>query len=52
MAGRISEALRGLQSVADVGDTTLAATLAMIHAHKQSELVDRDAIANLEVRVT
>ena len=48
-AGRVPEAMRALQSVADANDTCLAATLAMMHAHKQSSTVDRDAIANLEV---
>ena len=48
--GRTTEALRALQSISDVNDVTLAATLAMMHAHKQTELVDREAIANLEVQ--
>lgn len=50
--GRIPEALRNLQSCAQTNETTLAATLAMIHAHKQSKLVDRDALASLEVSVS
>ena len=49
-AGRVPEALRAFQTVSDSNDTCLAATLAMMHAHKQSQTVDRDAIANLEAR--
>ena len=50
LSGRKAEGMRAMQGLLDNTETSLAATLAMIHAHKHSDLVYRDAIAALEVR--
>ncbi|KND02289.1 uncharacterized protein SPPG_02764 [Spizellomyces punctatus DAOM BR117] len=50
--GRPTEALRALESVQDKRDFLLAAPIAMIHAHERCKLVDREAIQELEAKLT
>lgn len=47
--GRVAEAQRELGQMKDNRDVGLAVVLALIHAHKQSVSVDRDAVKELEV---
>jgi hypothetical protein len=51
MEGRTAKAMDELRSTMATPDSALASILALIHAHKQAELVDREAIANLEVLI-
>lgn len=44
------EGMRNLQKLVDSRDVGLAAILGLIHAHKQADVVDKDAIKELEVR--
>lgn len=50
-SGRAPEATRELQKLVDGKDVSLACSLALINAHKQAEMVDKDAVAELEVFV-
>ena len=48
-SGRVSEGMRELKRLGDNRDVALAVKLALIHAHKQAETVDKEAIKALEV---
>eukprot|EP00045_Choanoeca_perplexa_P015875 m.206398 g.206398 ORF g.206398 m.206398 type:complete len:1328 (+) comp17103_c0_seq1:37-4020(+) len=49
--GRASEGMRELKRLGDNRDVALAVKLALIHAHKQAETVDKEAIKTLEGEV-
>ena len=50
-AGRNSEALRDLQRLSTNGTVGLAASMAMLSAHKRAKTVDKDAVAALKSKV-
>ncbi|EGD75688.1 hypothetical protein PTSG_12640 [Salpingoeca rosetta] len=44
------EGIRNLQKLVDSRDVGIAAVLGLIHAHKQADIVDKDAVKDLEGR--
>eukprot|EP00051_Salpingoeca_urceolata_P023185 m.390103 g.390103 ORF g.390103 m.390103 type:complete len:1321 (-) comp20074_c6_seq3:93-4055(-) len=50
LEGRSAEAMRLLQPLLEKSETALCASLALSYAHKQSTLVDKEAIEQLDAR--
>ncbi|XP_069503848.1 tetratricopeptide repeat protein 21A isoform X2 [Ambystoma mexicanum] len=48
MEDHIQEAIRELETLKDVPDVSLCSIMALIYAHKRSQVVDRDAVLELE----
>ncbi|XP_075444033.1 tetratricopeptide repeat protein 21A [Ascaphus truei] len=48
MEDRVQEAIRELESTRVVPETSLCSMMALIYAHKRSEIVDHDAVLELE----
>nr|XP_033787611.1 tetratricopeptide repeat protein 21A [Geotrypetes seraphini] len=48
MEDRTQEAIRELESIRDVPEISLCSILSLLFAHKKSEIVDRDAVLELE----
>ncbi|XP_066572827.1 tetratricopeptide repeat protein 21B [Amia ocellicauda] len=51
MEGRVQEALRELERVKDKLDIALCCTMALIYAHKQSQTIDQEALAELDTQL-
>ncbi|CAF0759693.1 unnamed protein product [Adineta ricciae] len=51
MNGRLNESMRELEQLRSRPELTVAALLALIHAHKQHKNPDREAISEYEVKV-
>eukprot|EP01137_Pigoraptor_chileana_P035464 Opistho-2@29514 len=52
MGGWVAEGMREVQGILDKRDVSVAAILLLIDAHKQSKLVDQEAVHELEARLT
>ncbi|KAM4028837.1 tetratricopeptide repeat protein 21A isoform 2-T2 [Anomaloglossus baeobatrachus] len=48
MEERVQEAIRELESIRGVPEVSLCAVMLLMYAHKKSEVVDRDAVSELE----
>ncbi|CAH2281962.1 tetratricopeptide repeat 21A [Pelobates cultripes] len=48
MEDRVQDAIRELEYIKDIPDTSLCATMALIYAHKRNESIDNDAVSELE----
>ncbi|XP_073437605.1 tetratricopeptide repeat protein 21A isoform X3 [Dendrobates tinctorius] len=48
MEDRVQEAIRELESIKDAPEVSLCAVMLLMYAHKKSEVVDRDAVSELE----
>uniref|UniRef100_A0A8C5Q0P9 Tetratricopeptide repeat domain 21A n=1 Tax=Leptobrachium leishanense TaxID=445787 RepID=A0A8C5Q0P9_9ANUR len=51
MEDRVQEAIRHLECLKDVPETSLCATMALIYAHKKSDSFDHDAVSELESKM-
>ncbi|KAM3929225.1 tetratricopeptide repeat protein 21A [Leptodactylus fuscus] len=51
MEDRVQEAIRELESIKDVPEVSLCAIMLLMYAHKKSEVVDRDAVSDLEEKL-
>ncbi|XP_055902735.1 tetratricopeptide repeat protein 21B-like [Eupeodes corollae] len=51
LGNRVQEGIRELNPLKNEPDLGLAATLGLIYAHKRCNLVDNDAVANLEAKL-
>ncbi len=51
-ADRTTEAIREFQTIIDNRDVTLPCALALIHAYKKTPSQDKDAVQQLEARLT
>ncbi|XP_056375625.1 tetratricopeptide repeat protein 21A isoform X2 [Hyla sarda] len=51
MEDRLQEAIRELESIKDVPEVSICAIMLLLYAHKKSEVVDRDAVSELEAKL-
>lgn len=51
MEDRVQEAIRELESIKDVPEVSLCAIMLLMYAHKKSEVIDRDAVSELEAKL-
>ncbi|XP_069585880.1 tetratricopeptide repeat protein 21A isoform X1 [Ranitomeya imitator] len=51
MEDRVQEAIRELESIKDAPEVSLCAVMLLMYAHKKSEVVDRDAVSELEANL-
>ncbi|XP_053569759.1 tetratricopeptide repeat protein 21A [Bombina bombina] len=51
MEDRVQEAIRELDSIKDVPEVSLCCSMALIYAHRKSELVDHEVVTELENKV-
>lgn len=51
IGGRVQEAMRELLPLVKDKETSLAAILALIFAHKKCSVIDNDAVSNLEIKL-
>ncbi|XP_053324276.1 tetratricopeptide repeat protein 21A [Spea bombifrons] len=51
MEDRVQEAIRELELIKDIPETSVCATMALIYAHKKGDMIDRDTISELESKM-